>query len=243
MNNCKEKLLNNIVDINELLSNKSSVLVISPHSDDAAFSIGGIIQRFSKTGTVFQILTCFSKSKYVIESSQLSIEEVSSIRKKEDQMFRLLCNANNVELIYLDYLDAPLRQNREMDSVIDSTLTVDEHLLVRQLAKVVKSILRDDVLLWFPMAIGNHIDHVITNLACQSIINHDSHFMAYLDQPYVTRANSINNNMLSVGVEYEVSENEKRKIIDCYPSQVYEGERSSMLMYGREILVMPQCIC
>lgn len=228
--------------IYRLLSKSHRVLIISPHCDDAAFSIGELIYEISRLEIELIILTCFSKSRYAINQPLLGVEDITLIRKSEDKLFYKLCNANSMQFIYLDLMDAPLRTDRINDTVFDPILRADDMLLAKIIKNTIKSLLTTDTLLLFPMATGSHIDHVITNIACHDIANSHDHYGVYLDQPYVTLKETVSVdfriNKFDV-ITYSINKNIKRRIIDCYLSQRDDEERKAMLSYGSEIVIVP----
>ena len=234
-----DELITNKQLIDNLLFGVRRVLIISPHCDDAAFSIGGIIYEICQQEIDIIILTCFSKSHYAIKSSEFSIEEITLIRKREDQMFRELCNAKEMQLLYIDLLDAPLRKYRNVESLFDPMLQDNELLLIDTIKNSIRPLLQADTLLLFPMAIGNHIDHVISNIACRTLANSGVYFGEYFDQPYVASKKVVSfdySREVSPILTYKIERKIKRKIIDCYLSQVYEEERLEMLTFGSEII-------
>ncbi len=107
-------------------------MVVSPHCDDAAFSVGGLIKKYSQAGVKFTILTYFSRSKYTMSGAGTGIEEVSSLRKKEDYDFYRLCNNENIELLYLDLPEAPLRKDRGPKNIFGNRLTDEKNILAQK---------------------------------------------------------------------------------------------------------------
>ncbi len=210
----------------------SSVLVISPHCDDAAFSIGGIIKKYSYKDVKFTILTCFSKSKYMIGNTTATIEEISSMRKKEDHDFYRLCHTANVRLLYLDLPEAPLRKNRAAKHIFSSKLTEDENILITQLARTIALLMKNDTLLLFPSAVGGHIDHVIVNKACSYLAKQHKNHMQYLDLPYTAMVKNIDalveKNYTEVMV-FDIIKEIKKDILSCYPSQLHLEQIEAIL--------------
>ena len=76
------------------------ILVLSPHSDDAALSVGGLIQKPAFRNSI-HILTLFGRSNYTRAGGfQDNWQTVSKRRKSEDTAFAARVG---VELTYLDF--------------------------------------------------------------------------------------------------------------------------------------------
>jgi len=141
---------------------KTGVTVISPHLDDAAFSLGITITRLSELGYGIKIVNCYTVSKYAPYSHETCIQAVSALRLQEDAAF--LANIASLQrVINLERLDAPLRPGCEAVCA-GRDFTSADHLEVDVLSAELLSVLSEDALL-LPMALGHHIDHRIARNA------------------------------------------------------------------------------
>ena len=132
------------------------VYIISPHLDDAAFSIGGFLSYIKYSNII--IINVFSKSLYTI-SGVLSEEKVTNIRLKEDGIF---CNKLGAKAIYLGYKDSSLKKfyEKEEDYLspdLDVRVDPDWTLFSQTVIRIVRQNI-DNIFL-FPLGIGNHIEH------------------------------------------------------------------------------------
>ena len=101
-----------------------ALVIISPHCDDAALSLGGFIKESKER---IRIITCFNISNYAVYSKNLSQYYVSNLRKKEDNCFLTLCGPG-VTLEYLDMIEAPLRKERNTEELINQELNENPNL-------------------------------------------------------------------------------------------------------------------
>ncbi len=86
------------------------VTVLSPHRDDAAFSLCLALSRWPELNVPVTVVNFFTISGYAPHSASTEIADVSSLREREDQeALASIHPAIHVES--LDLLDAPLRFN------------------------------------------------------------------------------------------------------------------------------------
>ncbi len=217
-----------------LFTKGGHVLVISPHCDDAAFSLGGIIEKYSRRGVRFTILTCFSMSNYTVDGTDTSINSVTLLRKKEDNDFFHLCKRSNIAPLYLDLPEAPLRKGRDSSNIFSTKLTEHEIILAQKLGQKIYSLLDDNTLLLYPASIGVHVDHFIARQACQYIIKKHSNHMQYADLPYASLINDIKNTIykhFSKVEVFSIDDTIKKNILACYPSQLSQKQIKSILSF------------
>ncbi len=188
-----------------------SCLLLSPHLDDLAFSLGAALLdgRFPNA-TVVNVF-CISAS--AVDNSE--VKTVTSVRKSEDEEFFQSLDTP-VDVIYLDRLDAPLRLGIPDEEVCNSL-----HLCDQELSYLQDFIqLRSPSLLIAPLAIGGHVDHrLVYHTAC--VLARDGWPVAfYEDLPYAG------------GIEMEYIENivkETSFILGCdlHSQQLHCGWRGN----------------
>lgn len=167
------------------------VVAISPHLDDAAFSVGGLLAAHARAGDRVTIVTCFTGNVAQPTGFALACQldkglspEVNymALRRQEDLA---ACAVIGAQAVHLPLLEAPHRgyasapelfaERREDDVVLDP--------LRAQLADTIAA-LAPDVLLG-PLAVGNHVDHWLVRDALAEI--GEPHLL-WEDWPYLTRA-------------------------------------------------------
>ena len=90
--------------------------VISPHRDDVALSLTKTLHHLIQLNVHVNIISCFTITNWApFLSTQLTIDEISLIREKEDILYRDLLGGS-VALFNLKMLDAPLREDNIQSS-------------------------------------------------------------------------------------------------------------------------------
>jgi LmbE family N-acetylglucosaminyl deacetylase len=147
--------------------------IISPHPDDAALSVGGIVGRLGDATLV--LITCFTQSCSVDRDDS---EAMTRKRLLEDEEYSSLIGAT---LITLDFPDTSIRTNAgraELDPEREVRLRND---LLGSLDAILQA-WRFDVIL-APSAIGDHTDHEhCREIAVQRCTGQPLYF--YEDLPY-----------------------------------------------------------
>jgi LmbE family N-acetylglucosaminyl deacetylase len=237
-------------------------LVICPHFDDACYSIGGLLLK--KTAKEVTILTVFSKSENapnlkrvqpflrvnkVLDTNifkKLVVEVVSKERQKEDQKF---CNSLGAVQNILPFSDSLLR------GYLNPCLTNAENIneepiykdVLRAIEKYISSGLYNYVLC--PLAVGNHVDHLIVLKAFLQILkrNRDTpEAFFYEDLPYASaygldfidslaRVRTSSNIPLFADITIEMPL--KQNLIDLYRSQPRSEAKLSVLYHARRLFM------
>lgn len=166
---------------------------ISPHLDDAALSCGGLISDLTARGTPCLNITITAGIPELSARSKLIDDvqrkwgftdpaEAVRIRKDEDIKAMAILGC---QVIHLDFLDAIYRKSKDGDffysSIFDS-IHPDELYLPQNIARSLTKYLRADDILLLPLALGKHIDHLITREAARFL---DQRIYYYIDVPYI----------------------------------------------------------
>ena len=143
--------------------------VLSPHYDDAAFSLALTLGALLRTGTRVQLVNVHTRSRYAPLAPDVSGQDaVSALRAQEDRTFRAL-HGEGLTVVDLDRGDALERPGYvdEQDYLHEGPLTPTEEAEVARLTDALKDIEPGAALL-LPMAFGGHIDHRITRAAAEA---------------------------------------------------------------------------
>lgn len=199
-------------------------VVISPHPDDAVFSLGACAQRYAHV----LVIDVFTRSSSHILDSALAPDEVSAIRSQEDS---LIGRRYGFEFMSLGFPDTSLR-GIEWD---DAEQRIDD-ALVRKVVSKLRGALAERVAclaeadVFVPAAIGLHPDHLavlaaLGNEQCAEVRDKAAHVYVYADLPYAAcwqRASTRAHGWLTEGAAHRVAvpPDQKRAMLACYPSQM-----------------------
>ena len=153
-------------------------LILSPHYDDAIFSMGAELARLSQTQKII-VATVFTKNA---ETSSRSPENRNAF-----------AGLRNVELLDLGFTDAPLRS--EIYRTGRGLLFDHQPECIEQVGKLVGTLsnlasMHQIGRIYAPFAVGEHVDHLITFAAAVAFVTAESDgfrtsLTFYVDQPYV----------------------------------------------------------
>jgi hypothetical protein len=170
-------------------------LFLSPHFDDAIGSCGGTIWRLVRRGHRVRVLTAFGG----VESEPLStparvlhgewkLERPVSYRRLEDAS---ACGVLGCESSYLEFPDAIYRQDTEGAHLyptfesLRGSIAREDHALADRLASQLRGYLVDkNTVIYCPMAIGGHVDHVLARDCGRILEAHDFCVVFYRDFYY-----------------------------------------------------------
>jgi LmbE family N-acetylglucosaminyl deacetylase len=151
-----------------------NILILSPHRDDAAFSLSLAITHWLAAGHRVTLLNVFTRSLYapysdadfVHENDRLSY--VSAMRLREDELFlqRIThdlprARKQHLQMIDLNLKDAPIRLRIPLDQLSETPVNPEDP----SIEKIRKALTRQSEAgileaLVVPLALGNHVDHL-----------------------------------------------------------------------------------
>jgi LmbE family N-acetylglucosaminyl deacetylase len=226
-----------------------AVVVLSPHCDDAAFSLAGVLKHALGLGKRTTIINCFSCSSYAPKLIFRSPTRVTQIRKREDARFGAWLHPN-CEMLWLDWKDAALRGGRDrIDVCTPRPLSVSELGLSAELAKVLRGLVDPAGVVLVPFGLGSHVDHRIVREAGLSLAAEGcASIFFYEDLPYAAEypLQTLDNwiasfsfaRMLRVEPQYmsfaDLISCKKRAAL-CYKSQVTEKVVDRIVGHARRL--------
>ena len=158
------------------------ILVLSPHRDDACFSLALTLRRWLQRGHNVTLLNCFTQSAYAPLASIAAggadrCRMVSGMRRQEDERFvhavvaasgRDLRTSGELRLIDLDLEDAPIRLRCEAGEVCTVRHTPGT-ASARRIQRAVTQYLdgNQEAAIAIPAALGEHVDHCLVRDAAQ----------------------------------------------------------------------------
>lgn len=167
------------------------VVAISPHLDDAAFSVGGLLAAHARAGDRVTIVTCFTGNVPAPTGFALACQldkglapevDYMALRRAED---RAACAVIGATPVHLPLLEAPHRGYASAPDLFAARRDDDTMLapLTEALAAQVAALSPE--LLLGPLAIGNHVDHWLVREALAAL---PAPTLLWEDWPYLTRA-------------------------------------------------------
>ncbi len=220
------------------------ILILSPHRDDAAFSLGLSIDTWLAAGHKVQVLNFFTQSLYAPYSDAESLHQndrlsfVSAVRRREDIAWNKLLR-DRLEFHDLDLHDAPLRLNCNLGELPTLEIRPGDRALARgagAIAKLTRNATPETIAVLAPLAIGAHIDHrIIRQAAMETLAASPLPIAFYEDLPYAAReeeatrhashAADLNLELEAVFVAPPASDpaaaiHRKLRMAECYDSQV-----------------------
>src|SRR5215210_3963570 len=163
------------------MNNHPKIIILSSHIDDAAFGLTLTIEKLINNKVPLTIINCFTITRWTGVFVSRDIEVVSRLRKEEDAEYNKLFNSQ-INIINLDLIDAPLRNGYIFQN---QPFQQNELELIEDLKKLLEQHVLNGILLC-PLAIGNHIDHVICREAVVKLYK-KFHVIFFEDLPYAQR--------------------------------------------------------
>lgn len=208
------------------------IVVISPHPDDAAFSVGGLLARLE--GSAILVITCFSRSCALERGDSPG---TTKLRAVEDDDYARRIGAR---LVRLGLPDSGFRTNIGREE-----LRGEEELRLRSaLASQLQPVISDPAaaFLFVPLGIGGHPDHI----HCREIALASfpvERLVFYEDLPYghmvggPARVNALVRQQYPQLREIPITlkpaqMNKKMQGMDLYRSQLHPTWRSGIEQYG-----------
>ena len=221
-----------------LLQPRLNILVLSPHRDDAAFSLALTLSSWLRAGHTVTLLNAFTRSldapfsdaDFLHENDRLSY--VSAMRKKEDEAF--LRQLPGLTLVDANIKDGPLRLHCYPEVIYDIPLDPNDGALVKIRKSLTRHLAQPNPAFVLPLGLGNHIDHRVAREAAQAIVA-DLPCAFYEDLPDAFRLpeTPTQPNLTPI---YTQSPNPlawKRKAILLYNSQIQEDTADQILDHAR----------
>jgi len=160
----------------------SKAVVVSPHPDDAAFSLAATLKLLVSAGSKVQIINCFTVSRFAPFAAPNCKLSVMTRRRHEEEIF-LHHLGGNSRSDDLGLIDAPARSGGGLRGILARNLSSqDATESINLLGESLEEPAEDTAVL-VPLAIGNHSDHFITRQA--ALARYRGRVVAfYEDLPY-----------------------------------------------------------
>lgn len=163
----------------------AELLVLSPHRDDAIFSLAIALGRWSSCARI-SILNFFTTSSYAprVRVEDCSAANLSRIRRREDRR-ALRSVVEGIRVIDCGLLDAPIRLGVQTAAVSGPDASAVRTEDVELVAEQVRRLARKASAIIGPLGLGNHIDHRTVREAAMRVVP-PKRLAFYEDLPYAT---------------------------------------------------------
>ncbi len=216
-------------------------LILSPHADDAAFSLGGIL-HLGLLRVPVTLLTLFGKSNYLEHGGfQPGWESATQTRRAEEEAFAARLG---LDLDFRTLPEAALRESIEGDRLFASG-AAEQLKDFPELFETLSASMRDAQLetVWIPLGLGCHRDHLLVQRTATRIAETLSLACCYYeDLPYAhwlsersirRHAEAIDRRIRPVFVAVESVIERKMEALGLYPSQVSGRHLDAVEAYAR----------
>lgn len=160
------------------------IAVLSPHRDDAVFSLAHALRFWTDRSIPLRVINVFTISNYApraVSAASCTTAELSALRKVEDR--RAIRRISSSVLQHdLPFLDAPLAYNIEVVSVSGPHAMAPDQHSVTKLAMSLESLLQNSLVV-APLGLGNHINHLMVKQAALDCVP-PGQLAFYEDLPY-----------------------------------------------------------
>lgn len=227
---CEEHYLI-LMEIEKTEKSKEKILIFSPHVDDAAFSLGGLIAKYNNKYE-FIVVNVFSKQNYTLYWDKHIQSRIIHYQLAEEKVFWEIAQ---IKGIMLNYEDAPLRKEyrgkKYMGCLSENEIIQAEQYLFELLSEHLKKIIEQYNPKYFfcPIGTGKHVDHILVRESCIRLLSRFRNIVFYEDMPYSLIFESEYDSLVKrpelsdlkpISIDIKNYMFEKRKYISVYQSQL-----------------------
>lgn len=210
---------------------KATKVIISPHMDDAALSMGGTILQDNEK---FKIITLFG-SNWTLDGINPDSNKVTNIRLSEEQKVIKLFKA---EFVFANLPEATMRGYNNWMAKCDLQ---KEKQLFKKIINIIKENTNVEDELFLPAAIGEHVDHALVFETIKSLNN--KKIRLYEDLPYATYGGT-KERIEKISNLYKITEvltninntiNAKLECLNIYKSQLTPDDIIKVKNYAKNL--------
>jgi LmbE family N-acetylglucosaminyl deacetylase len=169
----------------------TTLLVLSPHLDDAVLSCGGAMLDRARLGDRVVVATVFSEGR-----------EYARRRDEDRRALEVL----GAEVMHLGLFDAPERLGlapSHRTLVEDAVVSASDEALVRDAVRVAVG-RTQPAEIWAPLGVGGHVDHRVVHAA----VRERAGLVLYEDRPYAFLAGAVRARLVELGVRARACEDD-----------------------------------
>jgi LmbE family N-acetylglucosaminyl deacetylase len=221
-------------------------LLVSPHPDDIAFSLGGLIGQLKLPAT---LLTLFGRSNYTVANALQNDErEITLLRREEDRTF---AKNNSLQWCYHEFPAAGLRFGGNWDKIFDNAAEPQKAVRaempkwngpLRAAARLACGKGPPPAIIMLPAGLGNHHDHLLVREIFHKYAQEQDRPVAfYEDLPYAldlseseikAHMTEIDGSLKPQLLPFVDDTDDKVRRTTCYRSQVDEAVLRRLRLAG-----------
>ena len=240
------------------------IVVLSPHRNDAAFSLGLTIESWLEQGHAVEVMNVFTRTEHAPFSDAGSLHPndrasfASAVRKREDEawakLYASVAGRGRLTFDDLNLKDAPLRLHCSPAEVQSRVPLLTEKVMLK-LTRSLETARADALVL--PLGVGNHVDHLTVRMGALPADSGKVALAFYEDLPYAAQEPSaveaaVQASSLAAGIPLqpyfagserptEAAVARKRRLALCYDSQIDDATADAIAGFceqyeGRERL-------
>lgn len=232
--------------------------LLSPHRDDAVFSLYLSLQMWRQLGIRVTVLNFFTRSNYAPRALESQVDAVSLIRKTEDH--NVLSRIDKrIRIRDCDLLDAPLRLGIPFEAVCRPETGALARSVEPGITAYIRTQAQTDLVI-APLGLGGHVDHLAVSEAAITSVWLRHRLAFYEDLPYATwtsddrlrqRIHEIETKLRvrlrPVLIRQQCAIRRKQRAVARYRSQITRDEAASIARFslrygGGERLWLPRHI-
>jgi LmbE family N-acetylglucosaminyl deacetylase len=220
------------------------IVILSPHRDDAAFSLSLAIDAWLARGHAVQVVNCFTRSGFAPFSDVESLHPndrtsyATAVRLREDEAWSRKFS-KRLPLNDLNLKDAPIRLRCTPEELVTLPVNPAEKA-VEKIRKTLEQISPDALLL--PLAIGGDIDHRTAQYA--GLVAPAALLAFYEDLPCAATedleaaALALNRDLKPVFAtgpgDIATATERKRRLALCYDSQIDDATTRAIAQFSAQ---------
>jgi LmbE family N-acetylglucosaminyl deacetylase len=244
------------------MKHRTRLLILSPHPDDVAFSCADHVKKWQTRNVDVTVCTVFTKfktpklsrdaKKYLTDSQCPNPLFFEKIRKKEDKDALSFLKTSSIDANLTDGLFRTYHHQAIYNSfgkLFSGKINKHDRFTFNKLSSYLKRAEKKYDFIIAPIGIGNHIDHLLTNICAKQVISPNK-LLFYYDVPYYFNLKlweiyHLKQFLLSKKTMIFTSQ-EKIKCLSLYPSQlpliIHNHQNfffNQKLQYYPEIIIYP----
>lgn len=212
--------------------------ILAPHCDDAMLALGGHILL---DPGVYDVVVVFATTAWTTLSEKLSTEEITILNQTEEIKVARAAN------IHLKLIETPEALMRGYTAWNDQSISKSDLMLIGKLWEELSEIFFEYDDIYFPLAIGGHVDHrIVRHLVLQNYLKLQKagvNLYAYEDLPYAwygdndKALNSLikKHRVTPITLDISSSINKKMDLLRIYRSQLSNDDLQKVFEYSQSI--------